>query len=413
MIVGGIEVLDLRDFRERPAGAKEFLALWGGLEQALFGRTLEPGRDYTIDGGARGSVRITVISAGSGAAPVQPETPFSVRTALERPQIRYHCALCRAEGRDTYGPFLCRDCGTKEQVGRVCDEHVAILDDSMRSTCRSHVPACICGQPATFWCQGPGCRRNKAHCDRHRRNHPSDPENWYCPDCYDYEFPACSHLGCINTGTVLCEFISEGSDRICGRRACPRHAGRWQVYGAHAEGLGLCEQHIDLGRWDEHNLIRLIIAGTAARRLQTRSQVRLARLNHERHIILNVKKRNTPIHVLAPLFDDLERRFSGDTALAREMASVLRQHASVRGRELENETTSRGRGQEHFDRLRTKLVVMGLVEIANQLRFCDFRPGANLLFVDLPEQYRGKLIGRQGSTIKQLQTLIGVDIKFE
>jgi hypothetical protein len=115
--------------------------------------------------------------------------------------------LCRNDGRSTYGPFVCQPCRDQGLDGRVCDQHVVILDGSMRSHCKLHAPQCECGHLATFWCQGINCRRKRAWCEQHRRAHRTDPDRSYCDSCYALEFPKCEQAGCERVGSLECEYV--------------------------------------------------------------------------------------------------------------------------------------------------------------------------------------------------------------
>ncbi len=57
---------------------------------------------------------------------------------------------------------------------------------------------------------------------------------------------------------------------------------------------------------------------------------------------------------------------------------------------------------------------MGLDEVADHLRFSDYRAGPNLLFVHLPDDYRGLSIGTGGAHVKAVSAAVGLaNINFE
>ena len=406
-------VLDLRDYRERPKGGKEFFELWQRIEPALEGRRLTTGHPHVLDAGESGTVRLEVIDAPPEEEMITSRTAFAVYSVLEQPRIIYPCQQCVKQGRQTYGPFVCEACGKEGRGGRCCDDHVAILDGSMRSTCVEHVPNCHCGQKATFWCQGRNCRRSKAWCDEHRRPHPYNRDVWYCLECYTLEFPQCGHLGCANTGTIACEHVDSASGRSCGVRSCAVHARRWQIFGPHAEGLGLCERHQGLSQFGDIDLIFQLVAGTVARRRRGWSRTHLPSLNAVRHTFLNVRGRPYDLATLGLLFDNVFAKLDKSKVLEGDMARLIQEHAQVRRAGIEKNEKEQSVGRRHFEKLQRELVSMGLGSIASALVYSDFRASKNMLFVRLSQQLRGRLIGRGGSTIRDLEVRVGVDLKFE
>jgi hypothetical protein len=407
-------MLDLRNYRERPKGGKEFFELWQKIEPALEGRRLTPGRPHVLEAGESGTVRLEVIDARPEDEMVTHHTAFAVYSVLEQPRILYPCQQCKREGKHTYGPFICEACGKDDRGGRCCDDHVAILDGSMRSTCIEQVPSCPCGRKATFWCQGRNCRRSKAWCDEHRHPHRHNRDVWYCRECYTLEFPECGHAGCANTGTIACEHVDPTSGRSCGARTCAVHARRWQIFGPHAEGLGLCEQHQGLRQFGDSDLIYQLVAGTAARRRRGWSRTHLPSLNAVRHTFLNVRGKPYDPSTLSQLFDTVAAKLDRSKGLEGEMAYLIQENAPRRKEGVKKNEEAQALGRQHFEKLRRVLVSMGLDPIANALVYSDFRASTNVLYVHLPQQLRGRLIGRGGSTIRDIETRVGVEkIKFE
>ncbi len=313
-------MLDLRGYERRLQGPAAFIEFWEKLSPALQGRPLVADKPYELEHGS-GSIRFTVIR--NPPAQVTDQTRFAVHSLLEPPQLKYTCDLCRNEKRNVYGPFVCPLCKDAGGDGRVCDNHVVILDGSMRSVCRTHAPQCACGTPATFWCQGPECRRRKAWCDTHRKRHRNDPDHSYCEQCYAQLFPACEHAGCASVGTLACEFIDSKTLEPCERRACPSHMQRWQVHGPDEEGLALCSRHRGVRLLADDGLIFQIILGTATRRLRLPRSPQLPTLQSVRHILRKARGRSYDLHEIARLFEGFKVHLDKGSALGRELARLL------------------------------------------------------------------------------------------
>ncbi len=404
--------LDLRKYSRRLENAQGFIELWARLSPALRGKRLELGRAYSLTDQC-GEVAFTVIAPDEGVAEVTDDTDFAIHSVLEPAALRYACDLCRSEGRSTYGPFVCQLCRDRGLDGRVCDEHVVILDGSMRSHCKLHAPRCECGRPATFWCQGTNCRRKRAWCEQHRHAHRNDPDHSYCESCYALAFPRCEQAGCERVGSLACEFVDPVTLATCGRKACPAHMHRWQIYGAEEEGLTLCSQHRGVGTLDDPRLIAEIILGTAARRIVRHRAPLLPTLQKVRHILLHVRNRNYELPVIDHLFEQFPIDLRKAPELHREVTSLLQRHKSQRIKDIERDEAEKSQGRVHFERLRQLLIERGQSELASVVSFRDYRPKWNKLFVDVPTQYKGRFFGKEGRNIKELSASLGVEIKPE
>jgi hypothetical protein len=140
---------------------------------------------------------------------------------------------------------------------------------------------------AAFRCPGARCRGHTAHCDRHRVEHPQEPDLAYCPDCFADGFPTCTVRGCRNVGAVPCEMTDDRLQR-CGVRMCAMHLSRWQVYGVERLGLALCEPHRrSLPAAAPQELLRRIVAGTFLRGPTRRDAEPLPSLQALAHTLRN------------------------------------------------------------------------------------------------------------------------------
>src|SRR5947209_3667782 len=156
-------LLDLQAFRDVPTDPAGYLALWREIEPIVLRLSPREHDRYDLNAGDRGLVGIWFIDTASGPERFDESTRFAIRGVFEPPQARYACATCAGRGEVRYAPFTCRECGTAERPGRVCDEHVVVLDLNFAEvTCARHAPSCGCGRAATFWCAGTRCRRAKA-----------------------------------------------------------------------------------------------------------------------------------------------------------------------------------------------------------------------------------------------------------
>lgn len=364
-------------------------------------------------------LRLTVISLPPEHAVVGRDTPFAIHSILERPRYKRLCALCTAAGRSSHGAYTCYVCRAAKRPDRLCEDHVVILNGGMRldgrlnATCEEHVPACKCAQRASFWCAGPRCRRAAAWCDRHRKQHPNAPDIFYCIDCYDELFPACAHQACAFTATGHCEYVNDNGT-LCTRRMCSKHILRWQIYGPHKIGLGLCDQHRGMGRLNDDQLLFQVVAATAIRKLAVpRSRQDLPSLQSVHHILLKIRQRAYGIPAIDQLFAQLAQRTGRNNALERAMSDLLQHHAQFRLKNIARAAAEQQQGQPIFERLKAQLRLKGWDEIADAVVFSDYKPTSNALYIRLRQDLRGRMIGKGGRTIQELGQLVGAKINFE
>jgi hypothetical protein len=408
-------ILDLREYRPPITDVEGFAALWEQLEPALVGRDLGGRPVHYLDAGPDGRLGIEIARIGAPGMP-GPHTRFSVVAVRERPRQLYRCRVC--EG---YGPFLCRACTERGTGDRVCDDHVVVLDGGLQPTCPEHHPRCAaasCATPATFRCGGPSCRKDRAWCDRHRRPHPRDSDTDYCPGCHDIAFPVCEEAGCHGVGTVACEHVDR-SGRSCGRRACTRHARRWQVYGAERMGLGLCRDHLQVQGMSLDHALFMIVVASASRRPAMRPPS-LAGFGHN---LRNIGHREIAVDYRAML-----------TRLRRVHAEAAHQgvrlkDADEQERRWEKEVgTEDGRNaaaEQIVERLRTLVVQRDRrygSAIAASLRPVQYKPPVDrpgqpvrngLLFVDVAEDLRGLFAGKGREHLLTYSAQLGVDVRLE
>ncbi|HUN36943.1 MAG TPA: KH domain-containing protein [Trebonia sp.] len=419
-------ILDLRESRQLPGSASDFLSLWAEVEQRMAGASLQGSPSWQIDTPTWGPCGLLLADPAAAPGLVTEETPFVVRSVLEPPRLVYKCATCQASGHEEYGPFTCHACRAEKTADRVCDQHVILLDGGFRASCPRHRPVCpSCGNAASFWCRGPKCKGTTAHCDRHRRSHPGDQAISYCPECYGIAFPACGHQGCTATGSLACGFVDQGSLRRCGARACGYHAFRWQVLGPRKRGPVLCPDHKRaLATLSREQLVFQIVAtactldgpwavqatrgGPPGRRPPSGPE--LPRLSVVRHIFLNTRNEALPISRLNLLFTQRQRALA-ETGFEGRMRRALERRESSRQREVDDAGVEQEKGLMHFARLQQALSRMGKYELANGITFSDFRN--NTLRVYVPAGFEGQFFGKQGTTIKGLSRELGVTVRRE
>jgi hypothetical protein len=419
-------VLDLRAF-SHPSNDRDALGkLWPQLEHALAQLDLVPDGAYTIDSGGHGTIGIRVIEVADGHRRSTPRTRFAVHHVMARPTVRLPCSTCRDDGRRTYGPYTCASCpppGKRDdkRPGRVCEDHVVVLSGSLLSMCRRHADSCSdssCNRPATYRCEGSGCRRRTPWCDDHRRSAPGDPASAYCPACQARDYPSCSRPGCGGIGSIRCELVVDRDGRACDIATCGRHAARWQVYGPHVVGIGLCPPHRETPRTlDAQQVVYQIVAVASTRAGPLDVRVRRTSLGSVRHTFVKLHDAEPPsIPELDRMFVRLASSLSPEIPHEDKMKQFVGRHAQVR----ENAVSVAAREQEEgYQRLRQLQAVLqreGKGELAAAMTYADWRPRAGAhgrLFVKLPEEYRGLFIGARGQNVQRLGMVLGFDVGLE
>jgi hypothetical protein len=411
--------IDFRHFARTPPSPQEFLSFWDELSKYLVGKPLRAGATHEIEHPRDGILRLTVISLPQEVSLIGQDTHFAIHSILEQPKLKNFCARCRALGKSVRGTYACVTCQQARQPDRICEDHVVILSGGMRldghplATCDLHVPDCKCGQRASFWCDGPQCRRRAAWCEQHRKQHPNAPEIIYCPDCYSEVFPVCARPGCTLTATSICEYIkAEGNS--CSRRMCSKDVVRWQIYGPHKIGLGLCNQHRQINALSDEQILYQVVAATAMRKLSNpRSRHDLPSLQSIHHILLKPRNKAYGIQAINQMFVTLSAGIGHDNRLEQMMSELLEYHEKYRQANLERDAAEKQLGLPFFEKLKTELRRRGWNEMAEQLVFSDYRPKANVIYIRLPEHLRGRFAGTKHRTVNQLGELIGARIDFE
>lgn len=388
-------VLDLRKYKKRHVKAQDYLKLWSGLEPALLGQQLTYNHQYKLQD-SNGIVGITMIAQSTLNSPIDSKTKFAVHAVKEMPK-------------QVYFPFRCSHCREK-----LSDDNAYFLDGNMLAFCKEHLPSCKgSGVQATFWCDGPICKRKVAWSDRYRKVHPGSQDYNFCPDCYAKKYPPCTIAGCEDTGTNGCEYVNPQTGKACGNAVCNRHVKKWQIYGPHKSGIALCSEHKHVRRLQDDQILFQMIAATANRSLRSRKRWwKLPSLQSFGHIFLNTRDKRYDLHSLSSQIENATRSL-GEGRLHKEMKKIVREGKQNRARDLARAASESEVGQKHFDRLKNLLVQKGWADLANALRYSDFKPKRQWLFVDCEPDYRGRLIGRGGSTIKALSAELGIQIKTE
>ncbi|MGV9334042.1 KH domain-containing protein [Nocardia sp. NPDC003726] len=408
-------VLDIRQTSNPPTDLAGLRALWTQIEQQLAGASLRGTEKIVVPLRDNRTCVLWVQDRLCAPARVDADTTFSIRGVLEPAMVRHKCTTCAASGRVTYAPFLCAGCDQGDRQGRVCDEHAVVLEGRMTATCARHRPSCACGAAATFRCNGDNCRGRNAFCDRHRVAHPGAADLSYCPDCYRKEFPECAGPGCTSTGSIACEFVTDGRTRTCGNAACAKHAYRWQIFGPHKRGLGLCPEHARrLKSLEDRQIVFQIVAGTANRRRGPRTEAKrayisLPRLTIVRHIFINSRSRKLDIASIDRMFAELQRESRTESVMRR----LLQEQEKLRAADVAAAAIAERRGRELFDRLTAWLRARGRAEVADHIGFSDYRPRSNLLFVHVEPDYKGRFIGRGGAERRAASKALGVEVKVE
>lgn len=406
-------VLDLRQYSERIEGARGFIDLWQSLTPVLNGKALNAGQRFKIEHPQRGNIAVILLTVPPGHTVFRSETPFAIHSVLEQPLVHYACAKCRTEGRRQYGPFVCYRCRDDNKETRLCDQHVVILDGNMASFCSEHRPISPTGEAATFWCSGPQCRYKQiAWGPTDRRAHPNDPDYWYCSKCYAELFPLCTGIAnCKDTGSNACEFVDATTEKSCGARLCNVHVRRWQIYGPHRLGLSLCNTHRRVKDFTDAQVIYEVVAASSMRR---GGGWRLPTLGSVRHILQNARGRFYELPQIYNMFQSLSHSLTG-TWLQREMGRALHERESFWQRELREKQAKKMDGMIYFEQLKRELRSRSLDQVADALSYSEYKERENdkILFVNLDELLRGRLVGRQGVTIKSIEAKLGVRIRFE
>lgn len=411
--------LDLRAFADRPTATLAPLKeLWGRVEPLLHGPALRAGEVRQVDPGNGRTVGVRVLAVPPGHAGVTADTAFAIYGVFEPPAVKspHACTECRLPAPPRYGPFACVDCRAP-----LCDDHVGILDGRLTNRlgellafCPKHRPKDRDGRPATFWCAGHACRKmgrfGRAWADG-RVPHPNAPATWYCPACYEDEFPPCGALGCKGTGSNRCEYVAPATGQPCGKRLCNLHVRRWQVFGPHRDGLRLCPDHSRTARLSAAEVVFQVTAATAVRSLLWHGRDSLPSLSYLRYTLQKATGRKFELADILALFLQVTL---ARPDLQQEVTDLRAKKLGHWKREIEEAGKRQDRGRELFEAVVDKYRELGFDEVADHLTFSDFSAPKRLLFVTLPEQYRGLFIGSGGANVKAVSAAVGLaNINFE
>jgi hypothetical protein len=215
-------------------------------------------------------------------------------------------------------------------------------------------------------------------------------------------------------GKARCE-VTEAGLTPCGVRMCAQHLHRWQVFGGEGLGLALCRRHHrELPAYEPPVLIRQIVAATYMRSKRRRDAEPLPSLRGLGESLRRVGHTELALDLrwILRTVDAVQQEVAG--AGGRDAVGLRTLVQSRRGRwdrEIASVAAGNDRGAELVERLKV-LVRQAIPEhgdaIAANLSLADYnrprkqrdgdRPG--LLFVRVPEAYRGLFIGRQGTLIR-------------
>jgi hypothetical protein len=255
--------------------------------------------------------------------------------------------------------------------------------------------------------------------------HPNLPDLAYCAPCTERLFPRCEASPCPGIGAIACLHVEPRDETICGRRLCPRHGHRWQVFGPHRIGLGRCEAHSDLRQLDDLGVIFQLTAGTVVLRAEERGRHGLPTLPAVRRILMKSRNRHYEVEQVSALFERLSATLTGQTPLRRDMKALVARNTEARARAVSRHHDEKEQGRQVFARILAELRASDLDQVADALGFSDYRPAfgggttrrsdglEGAVFVRVPPDLRGLLIGRGGATINELQRRVGTRIIFE
>lgn len=134
-----------------------------------------------------------------------------------------------------------------------------------------------------------------------------------------------------------------------------------------------------------------------------------------RHIYINTQNKIVNPEAINVKLDQFVSQLRTKPAdkLTQDMIWLIEQSRSRREREVGSFESQQEQGQIIFNKLVERLTLLGEYRLVENVRFADYRPRKNLLFIYLDVQYRGLFIGRQGSKKIALQEYLGVTIQFE
>jgi hypothetical protein len=415
-------MLDLRKAESVSASEVEYARFWKDNFAQICGRKLIVNEPFPLIDHTLGAVTVQVTRLPKNFKEATAETPFAIHSVLEPRRVNAACGCCRVERRvSRHAALACQACA---ELGRgssaspqppgaspkICAEHAVILEGSLRAFCPAHAPRCQCSALATGFCFGPICKaQGVAHCAEHLQAHPNVADAYFCRACYAELFPPCLGPGCSSLATIRCSHWHPHEQRACAKSYCVEHAKRWQVYGRYDVGLGRCDEHGDLSKLTNPELIFQLAASALVEK-----RYRLPSLQAVTHVLMKPRRQRYPLTEVAQMFQDVRGRLDAANPFENRMIDLIRSHEVKRREDLQRDAEDKAEGQQYFDGLVAKLRHEGFAELADNVRFADYRPVDTCLYIRLEgERLRGQLIGTGGEHIRGLSQAIGVRISFE
>ncbi len=401
-------ICDLRQFNAGVDDVGTVQNLWLQIGDQLAGQPLLEGQSLTVPL-PEGNLKLWVVDAHDVTL-VEPDATFQIVDVLRSPKLLYRCSVC-----GEYGPLRCVECEKENHETRLCSVHAHQIKDELRAYCPEHIPKCNCrsgcSEDATFRCQR--CRRLFGeHVHRH---HPNDPTVDYCRRCYRILFEQCSAPGCHHLGKSKCAYQTRDMEEPCGKPLCAEHSYQWKIWGPHNRGVTLCEHHKRLlGSTDPADLLFMMLTARApyARRGRRRSLPNPFRL---RRIINRNRVTGLTFDQLGHVLRSLESQVSDWGRRAeRNYRYMSRRYYETTDGLSDVEADLLQRVKDFYQRTVGWSAAQQIAGLEITDRY--YKPGQ-------PPRYRvrlylnttnkGPFIGRRGSTINHLRTLLNLEIDLQ
>jgi hypothetical protein len=198
-------------------------------------------------------------------------------------------------------------------------------------------------------------------------------------------------------------------------------------------GLARCGDHRRILELSDSAVIWQVVAGTALRRsgrsgasvrVGSQQQVYpLPSLGSIKNILLKARKKFYTEDMALQLYQTLQAQLRSETHLPVLQARML----DLLDRSALKWTEMRGRagkrreqGLFYLQNLKAVLSGAGFDDMAVSVEMTDFVPESAkaparkaCLYIRMPEEYRGRFVGRGGDRIREFSRRIGCDIRFE
>jgi hypothetical protein len=168
--------------------------------------------------------------------------------------------------------------------------------------------------------------------------------------------------------------------------------------------------HAALPRLSKDEIARQILSGTAARGRGRNRAPRLPGLRTVRHIFINVRRELVPVVEINRLMHDAAAR---PGPRQRALDELVAEHRDGWDREVKDEVGRQQEGARRFAVLQNELAGLGHADLVQLIELSEFKPNSNQLWVKVPEIAKARFIGRQGTTIKELERRLGLKIMLE